>query len=131
MRRPAAIVAAVACALAAAGPAFAGEASGYLTWPGKTGVSAPDQPAPPRPAPAQPGAAAKPGAIALSKQFFGADNDDMAAAPPPLMPRNVPGSQTVNNTSTINTATNRARQNELLTADSASDGPTGGASDPN
>ena len=115
-----AVIAAFACAFTAAGAAGAAEPTAYLSWPGKTG-------APADPAPAK---AAAPGTVALSKQFFGG-GDDMAAPPPPLMPRNVPGGQTVTNSSTINTAANRARQNDLLTADSAADGPTGGASNPN
>jgi len=120
-----ALIAAAGCALAVWGAANAAEPTSYLSWPGKTGgpaAEASTAAAPAKPAPS--------GAVALSKQFFG-PTDDMAAAPPPLMPRNVPGSQTVSNTSSINTATNRARQNELLTADSAADGPTGGASNPN
>jgi hypothetical protein len=103
-----------------------GQGQTFLSWPGKDGEA-------PAPAPAaQPAPAAEPaGAVTLSKQFFAGQADDMAAAPPPLMPRNVPGTQAVNNPSSINTASNRARQNELMTADSASDGPVGGAEKPN
>lgn len=92
----------------------------FLTWPGKSGA-APAAAAPTGPAPV----------VALSKQFFASDSEDLAAAPPPLMPRPVPGSDAVTNTASANTASNRARQNELLTADSASDGPVAGAQSPN
>jgi hypothetical protein len=46
----------------------------------------------------------------LPAQFF-ADQagSDLAAAPPPLDPHPVPGSQTVSSTATANTASNRAR----------------------
>jgi hypothetical protein len=91
-----------------------------LTWPGKTGA----------PAVAAPPAAAARDHVTLSRQFFGA-RDDMAAPPSPLMPRSVPGSQTVTSTASANTAANRARQTEILTADSASDGPVAGAENPN
>ncbi len=122
LSRPAAI-ATILCAVSAASVAGAAEPATYLSWPGKTGGPSTTAVV----APAKPSA---PGAVSLSKQFFGGA-DDMAAPPPPLMPRNVPGTQAVNNSSTINTASNRARQNELMTADSAADGPTGSASNPN
>lgn len=120
-----AVLAAVAAAAALAAPAArAGEAAPsptpLLSWPGKVG-------APAKTAPASPGQAAP---VALPKQFFGADGDDMAAAPPPLPPRPVPGSPAVTNTSTINTASNRARAAEIMTADSASDGPVAGVENP-
>ena len=122
MSRLAALFAAAAliAPLAGAWPAAAADQP-LLTWPGKAGAAATTT----RPA------AAPAAQIALSRQFFAGGSDDMAAAPPPLMPRPVPGTQAITNTSTINTASNRARQNELLTADSASDGPVGGAESPN
>lgn len=95
----------------------------YLSWPGKAGAA---QPAPA--AAEQASAPDKTAAVALPRQFFGA-GDDMAAAPPPISPRAVPGTQAA--TSSANTATNRALQNEILTADSASDGPVAGAEAPN
>jgi hypothetical protein len=122
--RLAAIAAAATCACAWTGGALAADApvgpaaSSLLSWPGKVGPHAAAK------------APAAGGPVALPKQFFGG-GDDMAAAPPPLPPRAVPGSQAVTSTATENTASNRARQNDLLTADSASDGPVGGAEDPN
>jgi hypothetical protein len=129
MSRLAAIAAAAAVLAApwasvahAAGTGAPAQPTGLLTWPGKTGAPAGGATVKPASPPAAPGA------VDLSRQFF-AGGDDMAAAPPPLDPRPVPGTQAA--TSTANTATNRARQNEILTADSASDGPIGGAEDPN
>ncbi len=129
MRRLVAIAAAVALAAPIAG-AWAGVANArgattsqptaFLTWPGKTGAASASPTPDHTPA----------GPVSLPRQFFGA-GDDMAAPPPPLMPRSVPGSQAVTSTATANTASNRARQNELMTADSASDGPVGGAESPN
>jgi hypothetical protein len=126
MIRLAVVFAVLAAAAApAAAWAAAAQATGpsapttYLTWPGKTG------------GPAEPNTAGRPAAIALPKAFFPAGGDDMAGAPAPLMPRPVPGGAAVTNASTVNTASNRARQNELLTADSASDGPVAGAEAPN
>jgi hypothetical protein len=119
----------LAATAALAGPLAAAWAPGVqatdappplLSWPGKSG--APEAQAPD---------AASPGAIALPHQFFASSSDDLAAPPPPPPPRSVPGSQTVTNTSSINTASNRARQNEILTADSAADGPVAGAQNPN
>jgi hypothetical protein len=124
MRRLASFAATLAICAACAHAADAAEARAYLSWPGKAASQAP------APAKAAPAAAEDPGALTLSKTFFGA-TDDMAAPPPPLMPRNVPGTPAVTNPSTINTASNRARQTELLTADSAADGPVGGAEHPN
>src|SRR5665647_1005884 len=95
----------------------------FLTWPGKSGATSAGQTA-------SGGASAPAPAVALSKQFFGA-GDDLAAPPPPLMPRPVPGTPAVTTTASTNTASNRARQNEILTADSASDGPVAGAQSPN
>ena len=66
--------------------------------------------------------------MALPRQFF-SEGGDMAAAPGALAPRPVPGTQAA--TATDNTASNRARQNDILTADSAADGPVGGAANPN
>src|ERR1700722_20064715 len=108
MSRLAALFAAAAliAPLAGAWPAAAATQP-LLTWPGKAGSVASG--ATTRPA-------APPATIALSRQFFAGGADDMAAAPPPLMPRPVPGSPAITNASTINTASNRARQNELLTA---------------
>jgi hypothetical protein len=129
MRRLAALAATVAMSASLAHAASAADTASqgqtFLSWPGKAGAApaAAAQTAAPSPEPA--------GALTLSKQFFAGAHDDMAAAPPPLMPRNVPGTPAVTNTSTINTASNRARQTELMTADSASDGPTGGAETPN
>ncbi|MDR3513243.1 MAG: hypothetical protein P4L73_16525 [Caulobacteraceae bacterium] len=135
MRRPA-VLAAIAAAAAWTGVAWAGVAWGapdaqtpdgaqpthFLSWPGKSGAQA-------APAPASPAHAAAPaGRLTLSRQFF-AGGGDLAAAPAPLDPRPVPGTQAA--TSTDNTATNRARQNDILTADSAADGPVGGAEAPN
>lgn len=95
----------------------------FLTWPGKSSATGAGQTAA--------GDASAPApTVALSKQFFGA-GDDLAAPPPPLLPRPVPGTQAVTNTDSANTASNRARQNEILTADSASDGPVAGAQSPN
>jgi hypothetical protein len=88
----------------------------YLSWPGKAGAAQPASPPD------------KTAAVALPRQFFGG-GDDMAAAPPPISPRAVPGTQAA--TSSANSATNRALQNEILTADSASDGPVAGAEAPN
>jgi hypothetical protein len=42
----------------------------------------------------------------------------------------VPGTPAVTNPSTINTASNRARATQMLTADSAADGPSAGAGSP-
>jgi hypothetical protein len=126
MPRLAAITAAVALAAtllgAGTGLARAADAApqptGLLSWPGKTGAAPGATTSAQRhPAPAN---------LALSRQFFGA-GDDLAAAPPALMPRPVPGSQAVTSTATENTASNRARETELETADSAADGPVGGA----
>lgn len=62
----------------------------------------------------------------LPAQFFAsAPGSDMAAPPPPLDPRPVPGTQAA--TSPANSASNRARQSALQTADAGADGPTGGA----
>jgi hypothetical protein len=121
MSRLAALAAAAAmiAPLVGAWPAAAADTS-LLTWPGKAGAAATIT-----------GSAGPPAPVALSRQFFAGSTDDMAAAPPPLMPRPVPGSPAITNASTINTASNRARQNEILTADSASDGPVAGAENPN
>jgi hypothetical protein len=66
-----------------------------------------------------------PDPIPLPKQFF-ADSaaTDLAAPPPPLDPRPVPGTQAA--TSPANTASNRARESALATADTQADGPVGG-----
>jgi hypothetical protein len=58
-----------------------------------------------------------PDPIPLPRQFFADNAPDLAAAPPPLPPRPVPGTQAA--TSSANTASNRARQVEIETADSA------------
>jgi hypothetical protein len=58
-----------------------------------------------------------PDPIPLPQQFFAGGSPDMAAAPPPLPPHPVPGTQAA--TSPANTAANRAREVELETADSA------------
>lgn len=127
MSRLAVLVAAVALSVPLAGAltreARAAETTGVgqpmtvLTWPGKT----------------QGGKAVSAGAstngVTLPKPFFTSAGDDLAAAPPPLNPRPVPGTQAA--TSSANTASNRARQNEILTADSAADGPVAGAESPN
>jgi len=122
MSRPPILAAVAALATAAIGggamAADAPQPTAYLTWPGKTGA-----------VPAGAAAAARPAQLALPRQFFGAGGDDLAAAPPPLAPRPVPGTQAAN--ASDNTAANRARQNDILTADSAADGPVGGAEAPN
>ena len=128
MRRLALLAAAAAAAMLVGGwadLANAAETSAphFLTWPGKSGAG--------QPAAGPPAASGPAPTVALSKQFFAGGSEDLAAAPPPLMPRPVPGTQAVTNTATANTATNRARQNEILTADSASDGPVAGAQSPN
>ncbi|HXQ11877.1 MAG TPA: hypothetical protein VN805_12850 [Caulobacteraceae bacterium] len=54
----------------------------------------------------------KPDPIPLTNQFFqdqSSSDTDLAAPPPALPPRPVPGAQTVNNPSNINTPSNRAR----------------------
>jgi hypothetical protein len=53
----------------------------------------------------------KPDPIPLPTQFFQdqSSDTDLAAPPPALPPRPVPGAQTVNNPSSINTPSNRAR----------------------
>jgi hypothetical protein len=54
----------------------------------------------------------KPDPIPLPAQFFqdqSSSDTDLAAPPPALPPRPVPGAQTVNNPSSINTPSNRAR----------------------
>jgi hypothetical protein len=128
MRRLVLLAAAVLSAplaMAWADQAAAAEAPAphFLTWPGKSGggQTAASRAAPSGPAPV----------VSLSKQFFASGSEDLAAAPPPLMPRPVPGTPAITNTASANTASNRARQNELLTADSASDGPVAGAQSPN
>jgi hypothetical protein len=51
-----------------------------------------------------------PDQVPLSPQFFsGGSSADLAAPPPPLDPRAVPGSQTVGSTASANTPANRAR----------------------
>lgn len=139
MPRSAVLAALAAVAATGIGMGWAGAASsqaaaertlppptGYLSWPGKTGQA--DAPRP-ETAPAEtPAHAPAAGRLALSRQFFGG-GDDLAAPPPPLAPRPVPGTQAA--TSSANTASNRARQNEILTADSAADGPVAGAEAPN
>jgi hypothetical protein len=51
-----------------------------------------------------------PDPIPLPTQFFADQSDtDLATPPPPLPPRPVPGAPTVNNPSSINTPSNRAR----------------------
>jgi len=51
-----------------------------------------------------------PDPIPLPTQFFADQSEaDLAAPPPPLPPRPVPGAPTVNNPSSINTPSNRAR----------------------
>jgi hypothetical protein len=60
----------------------------------------------------------------LPAQFFGEDAD-MAAPPPPLPPKAVAGNQAA--TAPANTASNRAREVAIDTADVGDDGPTGGA----
>jgi hypothetical protein len=51
-----------------------------------------------------------PDPIPLPTQFFADQSDtDLASPPPPLPPRPVPGAPTVNNPSSINTPSNRAR----------------------
>lgn len=126
MSRPLALAAVAAFIAAASGVGVAAadpapQPTSYLSWPGKTGAA---QPA------AAPASAApeKSAAVALPRQFFG-ESDDMAAAPPPVSPRPVPGTQAA--TASANTAANRALQNEILTADSAADGPVAGAEAPN
>jgi hypothetical protein len=124
-------VLAVAIGLAASSAAAWAQTAGaaepaaphFLSWPGKTGAGEAPSAAP---APAGPAAP-----LALSKQFFAGGGEDLAAPPPPLLPRPVPGTQAVTNTASANTASNRARQNEILTADSAADGPAAGVSSPN
>jgi hypothetical protein len=59
----------------------------------------------------------RPDPIPLPKQFFADNTPDLAAPPPPLPPRPVPGTQAAS--SPANTASNRARQVEIETADSA------------
>jgi hypothetical protein len=118
--RIAALAALIAFALTE-GPALAGD-GGYLTWPGKS--DAPAYVADPAPLPVTRSQPPARGLVGLSQRFFGSRND-MAAPPGPLPPRAVNGSQAA--TAAGNSATNRARQNELLTADTAADGPTGGA----
>ncbi len=57
-----------------------------------------------------------PDPVPLSPQFFAdSSGGDLAAPPPPLGPRPVPGSQTVGSTATANTAANRARSIALDT----------------
>jgi hypothetical protein len=58
-----------------------------------------------------------PDPIPLPQQFFAEGSPDLAAPPPPLPPKPVPGTQAA--TSGANTASNRARQVALETADSA------------
>jgi hypothetical protein len=58
-----------------------------------------------------------PDPIPLPRQFFAGGSPDLAAPPPPLDPHPVPGTQAA--TSPANTASNRAREVELETADSA------------
>jgi hypothetical protein len=58
-----------------------------------------------------------PDPIPLPQQFFADGSPDLAAPPPPLPPKPVPGTQAA--TSAANTASNRARQVALETADSA------------
>ena len=110
------IAAAATLALLCSGQAFADDPTpqgGYLSWPGKQGSSPPNATVP---GPAN-------GAVALPKQFFaGASGADMAAPPGPLMPHPVPGSPSVTNSSTANTAANRARADMLTpTGDQSSD----------
>lgn len=134
MPRPAALALAMVLAAPLAGlwvaEAHAADAAPQpmhmLSWPGKAGDASPANPSPTS-LPAASGGST----VALSKQFFGASTDDMAAPPPPLMPRPVPGTQAVTSTATANTASNRARQTALETADSAADGPVGGAGSSN
>ena len=59
----------------------------------------------------------QPDPIPLPAQFF-ADQaaSDLAAPPPPLDPRPVPGAQTVNSAASANTPANRARAIALDTA---------------
>jgi hypothetical protein len=58
-----------------------------------------------------------PDPIPLPQQFFADGAPDLAAGPPLLPPRPVPGAQAA--TASANTASNRARQVEIETADSA------------
>jgi len=58
-----------------------------------------------------------PDPIPLPRQFFADAGPDLAAPPPPLPPHPVPGTQSA--TSPANTPSNRARQVEIETADSA------------
>ena len=68
----------------------------------------------------------KPDSDQLPAQFFASSAaDDMAAPPPPLAPTPVVGSQAL--TSPLNSASNRAREIAIDTADAGADGPTGGA----
>lgn len=97
----------------------------FLSWPGKSGAVAAD------PTSSTPLSEAPASTVALSKQFFAGGDSDMAAPPPPLMPRPVPGTQAVTSTASANTASNRARQNEILTADSAAEGPAAGVANSN
>jgi hypothetical protein len=58
-----------------------------------------------------------PDPIPLPRQFFADGSPDLAAPPPPLPPRPVPGTQSA--TAPANSPSNRARQVEIETADSA------------
>jgi hypothetical protein len=119
-------VTALACVFIVAGAdaamaadSAASRPTAFLSWPGKAGAPNAGSPAAGASAP-----------VALPHQFFG-ETDDMAAPPPPLMPRSVPGTQAITSTATANTASNRARQTALITADSAADGPVAGAGSSN
>lgn len=96
-----AAVGVVAALCAAQAQAEDAASTSFLTWPGKQGAPA---------APAAKASTAASATVALPKQFFSAGGGADLAAPPGLLtPHPVPGSPSVSNPSTANTAANRAR----------------------